>query len=376
MPRDSTDVQAHRFVSADVARCLGIFLVYHGHIVERMMYLGQDAAAHQYKFIYSFHMPLFFVLAGCIAKDLGADHTLWRFLRSRVVTRVLPLVFFNLLLALTSLVIPRDFPPIPLESVADYGNALVMSLTWLTVFNVPTWFLMCLVTVEVVHFVLFRFVRQSTLAIALLAAGCLVLGLWFNRDLAFFPGQNWWFWNEAPVAYAFYLFGIVMRRIGLFDRNWPREIAALGAVLAFAGVYFSYDLNQGPFRLDIKAVVILASGHGDLIWFTVTSVLGICGTIALAQAFGRHLGWMSYVGRNALIIFCLNGIFYHHVNGPVAASYVGAAPQDGWTLAIFAGAASIVSIALTIPVVILFNRWVPQLVGQPQREGPLLPRLG
>ena len=52
----------------DAARCIGIFLVYHGHIVERMMYLGNAAAAHQYKFIYAFHMPLFVLMAGLFAK--------------------------------------------------------------------------------------------------------------------------------------------------------------------------------------------------------------------------------------------------------------------------------------------------------------------
>ena len=35
-----------RIAYADVARLIGIFLVYHGHVVERMMYLGNVAAAH------------------------------------------------------------------------------------------------------------------------------------------------------------------------------------------------------------------------------------------------------------------------------------------------------------------------------------------
>ena len=67
----------------DTARFLGIFLVYHGHVVERMMYLGNVAAAHQYKFIYSFHMPLFFVLSGFIAKDWAKEEPVGRFIRSQ-----------------------------------------------------------------------------------------------------------------------------------------------------------------------------------------------------------------------------------------------------------------------------------------------------
>ena len=42
----------NRIPMIDIARLYGISLVYYGHIVERMMYLGNAAAASQYKFIY------------------------------------------------------------------------------------------------------------------------------------------------------------------------------------------------------------------------------------------------------------------------------------------------------------------------------------
>ena len=52
----------------DIARFYGIALVYYGHFIERIMYLKNPTAALHYNFIYSFHMLLFFVLAGFIAK--------------------------------------------------------------------------------------------------------------------------------------------------------------------------------------------------------------------------------------------------------------------------------------------------------------------
>jgi acyltransferase len=362
-----------RVVAVDVARALGLFLVYHGHVVERMMYLGHEAAAHQYKFIYAFHMPLFFLLAGCIAKDLSSLKPL-AFLWSRVTSRLVPLLAFNGLLVLTSLVFPRDFPPIPLESAADYGNAALMSLTWLTVFNVPTWFLMALTTVEVVHYILFRFLRGSNLALLLVIVAGFVLGAWLNRQFAFFPGRNWWLWNEAPMAYAFYLAGILVNRAG-FMASPPRTAAAvLAAVAAFAALFLVYDLNQGPFRLDIKAVVILASAYGDPLWFALGAMAGIIGTLALGRALAGS-SWLAHIGSNALVVFALNGVFYHHINGPLAAWYLEAMPQDGWTLGVFAAGVSVVSIVLTLPLVRFCNAWLPQLVGRPRASGPLLPAL-
>jgi hypothetical protein len=33
------------------------------------------------------------------------------------------------------------------------------------------------------------------------------------------------------------------------------------------------------------------------------------------------------------------------------------------------------SVLLTVPFILLFNRFIPQLVGKPGVEGPLIPRL-
>ena len=81
-------------------------------------------------------------------------------------------------------------------------------------------------------------------------------------------------------------------------------------------VFLTYDLNQGPFRLKIPAVVILASAHGNIFWFPLTAVAGTVMTLLLAQ-ITPAAAWMNYMGRNALTICIgLNGVFYHHINGP------------------------------------------------------------
>jgi hypothetical protein len=68
-------------------------------------------------------------------------------------------------------------------------------------------------------------------------------------------------------------------------------------------------------------------------------------------------------------------LVYHHINGPFAAWFVSAMPASGWSVMLTAALLSTVSIALAAPLLLLFNRWVPQLVGRPAQSGPLLPRL-
>jgi acyltransferase len=368
-----------RLAYADVARMIGIFLVYHGHVVERMMYLGNAAAAHQYKFIYSFHMPLFFVLSGLIAKDWAAEQSIGRFAKSRFFSRIVPLIFFNAALALLSLIHKPDFPPIPLATGADYANAALMTALQLPVFDVPTWFLMCLVAVECIHYAVFRFLRGSDARIVAAIVVFYLAGYMINSQFQFFqPGNyalpNWWIAYEAITMYAFYLVGVLIRRRGWLSGALSPLVPALLAIAALLIVLFTYDLNQGPFRMQIEAVVILAAAHGNILWFPLTALAGTLGVLALGKLLERT-HWMVWLGRNALILFCLNGVVYHHVNGPFAGWFMAAMPQDGWSVAIGAALLSLISLALAVPLVVLLDRWLPQLVGRPAASGPLLPRL-
>jgi len=48
----------------DTAKAIGMYLVYYGHFIEKLYYAGSIAAFSELKLIYSFHIPLFFFLAG------------------------------------------------------------------------------------------------------------------------------------------------------------------------------------------------------------------------------------------------------------------------------------------------------------------------
>jgi len=365
----------NRIAALDVARIFGLFTVYYGHVVEQTMYLGNPAAALQYKFIYSFHMPLFFVLSGVIARDWGSAMGPLGFLKSRLASRVLPLVAFNLALCLLSLAVTPAFPPIPLHSAADYGHAIVMTLTRLPVFDIPTWFLMCLVSVEILHALVFRFLRGSDLRIGVAIVAFYLAGYALNLEWNFFgDGDNYWLWNEAITMYAFYLVGVLIARRDLLGRSVPRAALIAAAIAAMAIVYFSYDLNHGPFRLKVAAVVILAAAHGQMAWFVVTALAGTAAILLLAAAMPAW-HWLHFMGRNALIFFCLNGVVYHQVNPRLAHWFVASWPQDGWALGIYATGLSVLSLAAAAPAAIALNRYLPQLVGRPTVSGPWLPAL-
>ncbi|MGA2782942.1 MAG: acyltransferase family protein [Smithella sp.] len=83
----------------DNAKALGIILVFYGHIVEKIFqtYYGIPATGLQYKLIYLFHMPLFFLLSGYLVKETQ-HRKLFMFMKNKFMTRIVPFFFFNILI--------------------------------------------------------------------------------------------------------------------------------------------------------------------------------------------------------------------------------------------------------------------------------------
>jgi acyltransferase len=98
-------------------------LVYYGHFVEQVMYLKNPAAGLQYKWIYSFHMILFFVLSGWVRGARPFAPAWKEFMASTLAGRIVPYVFFSLVMALLSLPLPGWFPIVDLSTPGGYLQA-------------------------------------------------------------------------------------------------------------------------------------------------------------------------------------------------------------------------------------------------------------
>lgn len=360
------DAGEGRLAAIDVARALGLALVYYGHFVEQVMYLENPAAAAQYKWIYSFHMILFFVLSGWVRGTRPDAPPVREFVKSALGSRIVPYVFFSALLGSLSLLFSGWFPLVDLSSADGYVQAALSTALGFPLLNVPLWFVACLVGVECLHRML-RGLLDTTPRILVAALVCYTAGYALNEHYFFFgQGRSFWLLHEVPVVYAFYLVGVVLGRHRALARVSSGGGLAL-FLLALACVQLTFDLNQGPFRY-LQAVIILLSGHGHFLWFPFTALAGTFFVLALGQVL-RHVSWLAFLGRNALILLGMNGVFYHFVNPPLARWSAAAFPGDGWSVFLVGITVTVVSIGLSVPVIRGLNAAVPQLVGKPRQAG-------
>jgi len=360
-----------RIPMLDVARFLGMLLVYYGHIIERIMYLKNPVATAHYKFIYSFHMPFFFLLAGFTIAPEKTLLPLGKYLKRVAASRLVPYFVFTVLLAVLSLFFAGHFVVVDLSNAAGYLKGTIATLMGFPVFNIPMWFMACLVSVEILHYAVGRFL-DSTVKLVAAAFLFYVGGYYLTATIQFIPGPNFWLIHEALVVYAFYLVGVIMRRNSILLGAQPRWRLLVASAVCLLIVVFTWDMNSGPFRL-FDAVIIVLSGHGNVFLFPLTALAGSLLLLLLAKSVGANRFFM-FMGENVLILFCLNGIFYHFFNGPFADWFARTFPGH-WMAVTGAGIAfTLVSLASCIPCILLLNKWVPQLVGKPAKKGPILPQ--
>ena len=86
-------MEKNRIEWVDTVKAIGMFLVFYGHYVEQLFLLeGENGMAMmQYKFIYSFHMPLFFMLSGFFAKR---QNDTVRYIKVLISRRIVPVFSF------------------------------------------------------------------------------------------------------------------------------------------------------------------------------------------------------------------------------------------------------------------------------------------
>jgi fucose 4-O-acetylase-like acetyltransferase len=343
----------------DTVKALGIFLVFYGHIVEGVCRSGSYVAYYQYKFIYSFHMPLFFFMAGFFWRPSTEIPKSFGRLALR---RLVPVVAFSTLLFPVWLLSEKlSTQSIDLASVQHriwdyrYGHP------W---FDWPTWFLICLFSCEILAISLLAFTR-SKLAAAALGAAALMTGLLAcqHATLLFaWAGipPTFWFITEAVVALGFYSFGYVLFPSikALAINKWSCGITAIMALIALTT---TYSLNNPAPNF---VVMMVGLSHGWTVPFLLSAAAGITFSIASVLSLPErvHLNpAVSFLGRNTVALLGLNGLFLHFLNRYALDALK---PHNTYLyVTAYCLFGTLLSLGLCAPPIRLINKYAPWLVG-------------
>ena len=345
--------QRHNWV--DLAKAIGIFLVFYGHLVEKVYKFGVPLAFYQFKFIYSFHMPLFFFISGFFWKYSNRKKSQIKLLFNR---RIIPVLFFGSILLPLWLIAWKvtsgsiNWDDI-ISRVIDYFYGYPR-LNWVC------WFLVCLFTTEIFAMICFPNLK-SRINIFIFGLFSLLFGLIIckNIDLVVnstYIKKNMWFIHESFVSLGFYSLGYALFPIFLkFNKN---KIWIFLLSLSFFSLLSTYNKN---FHISNKVVMMMSSVHGEIFPFLISGVSGIVFIITVAKLF-PNLSLVRYLGTNSIVFLGLSGAFLHFINPFIVKLWL--PNNDYYSITIFCLFFTIASILSCIPISFFMINICPYLVGK------------
>ena len=265
--------RAERLSWLDVLKGIGIILVVIGHV-----YSNRTV----FNWLYSFHMPLFFLAAGWVYKEKSVLTDIKR----RIQTIVVPYFSFGLLVLLYWQVIERRFRDSDMsfmDSLLGLFSGCYDNLD----FNVHLWFLPCFFVTVALFNILVMNLGGRKIAYVVSALMSLIYVVLPMPELP-------WGINRVFKYIGFYAVGVFLagRETKIADRNVGTGVAAV--VLLTVNFFLSlYNLTTG------------------LMWF-VTALIGVTAMILISQFINENK-ILQYFGRISLIVLCIHGPVYRIV---------------------------------------------------------------
>lgn len=275
----------------DSLKGVAIILVVLGHVIS--LY-SNEATNPVFRFCYSFHMALFFVISGYLSggrKDFGTG---W--LKKRACKLLIPWVLWTFVYFISSH-----------RSIREFLYALVVE-PWI-------WFLPCLWLCECCLSLLWKADRHRVLAFAILYTGICVFGVILGIRM----------FSNVLIFLVFYLAGYAYRVKGDLVRERVKKTVALTATLLYplSMTVYTHGLDEAAaFAQTLVQKLGLSSGVGIVkmvIWANSRFIIAMLGVIAcstitklllkLTGGGTRHpiRFLLIYLGKNTMPIYLLSG---------------------------------------------------------------------
>ncbi len=286
-----------RITEIDVAKGIGILLVVFAHV---------NYTSFLLEYIYSFHMPLFFVLSGFVF-DRKRYLSFADFLRRRVKNLICPYIFFAVMSVLFECIIIIYGNGFSVDLVKTFCKGIInilLSRGSADFFNAPLWFVLCLFTVEIIYF----FVSKLKDKFAVLICMALVVLGWFLESEYFTLFENKllpWSIDSALFALGFYALGnFVFQKsklhIFLLSDHKNKNLIIVGIIILSIAIGFPLALVNGKVSLGSK---ILNNGFV----FYATGIIGTVLVVAVS-ALLKKSKFLAWCGQNSFYIMAVHYI--------------------------------------------------------------------
>lgn len=300
------------------------------------------------KYIYTFHVPLFF----CIAGFFYSSTTSLINVKTRFKKLIVPYFIWSFLLYFSWVFVTRfygDSANLPLSPIKNligifYAQGGREYMDW----GIPLWFLPCVFLIFLIFFFIQKIDSKYLKTVILVSLIC--IGFLIPHYVNF---KFLWSFDVALVSLCFYSLGYFFKNKLL---NLSKRQSFLLLILA---LIFHFGLSFFNVKVDMYRSV-----YGNQILFMASGVFGSLFWLMFFKSF-PVFNFLSYLGKNTIIILCSHTrvlTFIKLIILLVAGSTVFNF-NEFTKIGI-----SVLQIILMIPIIYLVNKYIPLLNGKVKKD--------
>ena len=262
----------------DTAKGIGVFLVVIGHLLYDSTLQTVNTA------IYSFHMPLFFIISGFLIYGARRDSFL-EFLKKNFVRLIIPAYIYSLVFI--PLFIYRKSP----VEIGDFIGRLTFS-SGFVIYNLPCWFFFVLFGVKLLERVFRIADRPRTIRVAI----CIFTFV-LERFIYNVPKLHFYSIKRVGIAFVFLQVGILLRDIyeNYYKKLDKKQIKiVIYIVLTATWFIFGVILN--------KKVSMYFNEFGRYWQFVISGAAGSVVFMKISQLVDGKIHFFRQTGKNSLLI--------------------------------------------------------------------------
>lgn len=269
----------------DMAKGIAIIAVLVGHSFPGSMFIN--------KFIFSFHMPLFFIAGGF---TLSVAREPVDFITNKVKKLILPYMSFLMLSALWWIVrrpitgekhtVEAIFNHLGKQYAAGLG-ATNASVTWNTLAPIgPIWFIPCLFLAELVFYGVVKLCRDNDTAMFFVSVALMISGVLIAKK-TYLPFS----FDISLFCQILLLVGYEMKKHDLLSKKISFEGWAALVILWFVGIFVHVSMNNRQYNTVVLPVLCSVAA--------VFLIFRICMALEKVTIIRAPL---SYYGRFSIIL--------------------------------------------------------------------------
>lgn len=267
----------------DALKGLGMFFVIWGHCLPTNKYRIR-------KYIYSFHMPLFFFVSGLTChKDLDLDFK--SFVKKKIKSLLVPYFIISFIgififAVLYKYGIVEEFDLLDSLFGIFYSNN--------NVFSAPIgqlWFVNTLFLTHILFYILNK-ISKNDKDLFFLCVLCAIIG--YVNSISSYQIYGPWHIEVVFTAIIFYYLGYIFtKNITLFEKFMKNKVKSiiLGFILLIVAVFFQYEN---------RAISMYVAQYGSIILFYISSLSSIFGLIIFVNLFMKKSYIFKTIGKYSI----------------------------------------------------------------------------